>query len=329
MRVVILGAGNWGTTLAIALASQDREISLWTRTAAQAKALASSRENKKYLPNIKIPQAVRITEKFSEPLCADDVLILAVPSNRVREVAMELIAYGNELPTIITATKGLEYGSFKTMSQVIKEILPSSEVIVLTGPTIAKEIAQGKPAKALLAGDNPATLAKIHKILANKLITFELSNDPVGAEVCGALKGIIAVGFGIADGLDLGANIHGLILTYGLREFVQIANFLSVSERSIYGLAGLADLVTTCLSRDSRNRQLGYLLGKGYPLEKALAEVGMAVEGVNVAKTLINLKGLNVSISIPLLLCISEIILQQPPDIYDRLVNTIMNIRSL
>jgi glycerol-3-phosphate dehydrogenase (NAD(P)+) len=327
MKVVILGAGNWGTALAIALSTKDLEISLWTRTAEQAMVLASSRENKKYLPNIRIPHTVKIIEKFSEPLCADDVLILAVPSNKVREVVKELIAYGKDLPTIVTASKGLEYGSFKTMSQVIKEILPGSEIIVLTGPTIAKEIAQGKPAKALLAGDNPATLVRIHKILSNNLIKFELSNDPVGAEVCGALKGIIAIGFGIADGLNLGANIHGLILTYGLREFIQIANFLSVSEKTIYGLAGLADLVTTCLSRDSRNRRLGYLLGKGYPLEKALSEVGMAVEGVNVAKTLINLKELN--IFIPLLLCISEIILQHPPDIYDRLVNTIMNIRTL
>jgi glycerol-3-phosphate dehydrogenase (NAD(P)+) len=327
MKVVILGAGNWGTALSIALASEGREITLWTRTAEHAEALLSSRENGKYLPHITIPDNVRIALKFSEELMSDDLLILAVPSSEMRAVTAELAAAidGGKPPTIISATKGLEYGSFRTMSQVIKDILPNAEVVVLTGPTIAKEIAQGKPAKAVLASENPATLVRVNKLLVNKYVLFELSNDPIGAEVCGALKGIIAIGFGIADALELGANIHGLILSYGLQEFVQIANFLSVSERSIYGLPGLADLVTTCLSRESRNRRFGYLLGKGYPLDKALAEVGMAVEGVNVAKTLLDLKGLNVSI--PLLMCISEIILNQPDNIYDRLVETLKGIK--
>ena len=308
MKIIILGAGNWGTTLAIALVSEERKVSLWTRTSECAREMSFSRENKKYLPGIKIPREVRIVEKYTENVGTDDILILAVPSNRIREVAKELSEHVDKPPIVISASKGLEYGSFKTMSQIIKEVMPTARVAVLTGPTIAREIANGQPAKAVLACDNVAVLLKLSKMLGNDLITFGLSNDPIGAELCGALKGIVAIGVGIADGLGLGANVQGLILAYGLQEFVKIAKFLSVSKDSIYGLPGLADVATTCLSKDSRNRKLGYLLGKGLELEEALADVKMAVEGVNMARTVMELS--STGTSLPILQWVAESILR-------------------
>ena len=264
---------------------------------------------------------MKIGEKYSENIGSEDVVIFAIPSSRVREAATELSRHVDSPPTIVTASKGLEYKSFKTMSQVIKDVLPTANVVVLTGPTIAREIAQGQPARAVLACDNVAILVKVNKLLRNDLITFELSNDPVGAELCGALKGTVAIGIGIADGLGLGANIQGLILAYGLQEFVKIAEFLSVRKDSIYGLPGLADVATTCLSEHSRNRRFGYLLGRGLKLNEALKKVGMAVEGVNAARTIAELKELNVSI--PLLSGIAELILTQPETVYSKMVKII------
>ena len=313
MKIVILGAGNWGTTLAIALAFKDRQVSLWTRSSATAKELTSLQENKKYLAGIAIPQEVKIVEKYSESITAEDLLIFSIPSNRVREAAIELFEHVDSSPVIVSASKGLEYGSFKTMSQVIKDVLPNVNVAVLTGPTIAREIAQGQPARAVLACDDVAILLKVSKALENRLISFDLSNDPVGAELCGALKGIVAIGVGIADGLGLGANIQGLILAYGLQEFVKIAEFLSVRKDSIYGLPGLADVATTCLSKNSRNRRLGYLLGKGLKLDEALREVGMAVEGVNMVRTTMDLS--STGMSIPILQWVAESIFRDPGNV--------------
>lgn len=329
MKVIILGAGNWGTTLAITLASEERKVSLWTRTSERAKEISSLRENKKYLSGIKIPQEVRIVEKYAENIGADDVLILAVPSNRFREAAKELSDHVDKPPIVISASKGLEYGSFKTMSQIMKEIMPTTKVAVLTGPTIAREIANGQAAKAVLACDDVATLFKLSRILKNDLISFELSNDPIGAELCGALKGIVAIGVGIADGLGLGANIQGLLLAYGLQEFVKIAEFLSVRKDSIYGLPGLADVATTCLSKDSRNRKLGYFLGKGSKLNDALERVGMAVEGVNMARTVMELSVTRMSI--PVLHWVAETIFKDSGNIESiskRLISVIGKIRA-
>lgn len=327
MKIIVIGAGNWGTTLAIVL-SKYSNVSLWTEINQQAKEINKYSENKEFLPGIKLPKEICVIEKYKEAIDADGIIIFAVPSSAVRNVAKELREHisqaGPDKPTIISASKGFDHESFKTMSQVIKEVLPQSTVITLSGPNIASEISKGKPAKAVLACEDISILMRVKKLLKNDVISFELSKDVTGIELCAALKGIIAIAVGIADGLGLDTNFQSLIMTYGLREFVKIAEFLLVSEKTIYGIAGLGDLIATCVSKSSRNHQFGYLIGQGMERDAALREVGMVVEGVKMSKTIINMEDFN--LSIPLITCINKIIFNHYKP--EELINAVKNMKS-
>ncbi len=306
MKTVIIGAGNWGTTLA-SIFAQKHAVSLWTTTAEQAQSINELKENTKYLKGIALPPQVRAVKKFSEPVDEDDIVIISVPSNQVRSLARELHTTVGKQP-LVCASKGFEHQSFKTMSEVINDELPQSPIIVFTGPNIAREVAEGKPTKAVLASKDFAAVKRVVEVLKNDLITFEICRDIKGVELCAALKGIIAIGVGIADGLGLGKNFTGVLMTYGLREFTEISEFLGISKKTIYGIAGLGDLIATCLSHNSRNKKFGYMLAKGINSTEALKKVGMVVEGVQMAKTISELEDLNMPI--PLFSTISKIIFE-------------------
>ncbi|MFH1196287.1 MAG: NAD(P)H-dependent glycerol-3-phosphate dehydrogenase [bacterium] len=306
MKLHIIGAGNWGTTLAH-LFSKENEVLLWTHTIKHAQSINSDSENKMYLPGLKLSKNIIAVKSFSVEIDSDDIVLLVVPSSALPGVADELKNRMNG-QTIICATKGFEHQTMRTMGEVINAKLPDSPLIALSGPNIARELAQGKPTKAVLASENLIAVTRVVKYLKNDLLAFEVSRDIKGIELCAALKGIIAIGVGIADGLDLGDNFTALLMTYGLREFVAIAEFLGIQQKTIYGIAGLGDLIATCLSKNSRNRKFGYLLGKGYKTEEALKEVGMVVEGVQMTKTIVGLDDLNVSI--PLFSIITKIIFE-------------------
>jgi len=308
MKTIVIGGGNWGTTLAWLLSMKHgNSVSLWTNSQEHAVEINNRHENIRYLTGVTLPDEVRAVKKFTEAVRSDDIIIIAVPSSQVRCVAAGLKAIDAYAP-IVCASKGFEHESFKTMSEVIADELPHVPVIVLTGPNIAREIAERKPSKAVLASKDFATVARVARQLKNDYLTFEICNDVKGVELCAALKGIIAIGVGIADGLSLGNNFTGLLMTYGLREFTQIAAFLNISPKTIYGIAGLGDLIATCLSSESRNRRFGYLLGNGADRDSALQKVGMVVEGVQMAKTIAELENLN--IAIPLFAMISKIIFE-------------------
>ena len=213
-----------------------------------------------------------------------------------------------------------------TMSQVIRAELPNSKVVVLTGPNIAREVAAGKPTKAILASEDIFTVTRLARLLRNETLAFEITRDTEGVQLCAALKGIIAIAVGYADGLELGDNFTGVLMTYGLKEFVAIAEFLGISPNTIYGIAGLGDLITTCLSGNSRNRQLGRLLAKGEPLDNALQEVGMVVEGVQMAKTIVSIEDMN--IAIPLFSAITKIIFDNNETSPKRFIENLMHYRS-
>lgn len=321
MKTIVVGAGNWGTTLAC-IFSNHHHVSLWTNSASHALEINSQRENKKYLKGIRLPPMVRAIEKFAEPVRDDDIIIIAVPSSKVRDVAHELRQVIRIQP-IVCASKGFEHQSLKTMSEVIQDELPTTPVIVLTGPNIAREVAEGKPTKAVLASKDFAAVTRVVRILKNDHLKFEVCRDVKGVELCAALKGIIAIGVGIADGLCLGKNFTGILMTYGLREFTQISEFMGISVKTIYGIAGLGDLIATCLSRNSRNWRFGYLLGKGAQRDRALQRVGMVVEGVQMAKTIAELGDLN--IPIPLFSTISKIIFEPNGHLPHKFINCLNN----
>jgi glycerol-3-phosphate dehydrogenase (NAD(P)+) len=306
MKIAVIGAGNWGTTLAH-LFGREHDVMLCTRTSDHADSINEKRENIKYLKGIGLAGRVRAARYLSEPFDPDDIIVVAVPSHQVRQVARDLSGKLLAQP-VICASKGFEHATMKTMSEVLHDELPTVPLIVLTGPNIAREIAEGKPTKAILASKDFAAVSRVVKTFKNELLAFEICNDVKGVELCASLKGIIAIGVGIADGLGLGKNFMGVLMTYGLREFARISEFLGVSPKTIYGIAGLGDMIATCLSPESRNRRFGFMLGQGIEPECALRNVGMVVEGVQMAKTIVDLENLN--IPIPLFATIAKIIFE-------------------
>lgn len=321
MTIRVIGAGNWGTTLAQLFAAGN-EVTLCTSSAQHAEEINAGRENQRYLPGI--PLCASLTA-LPLALCRfepDDIVALAVPSRALPELALGLRPRlaGNPL---VCATKGFQHASFKTMGQLVRETIPESPLIVLSGPNIARELAAGLPSKAVLASHDLTALTRTARALRNETLIFELSRDVDGIELCAALKGVIAVGVGIADGLSLGDNMTALLMTYGLREFVEIAEFLEIRHKTIYGIAGLGDLITTCISPNSRNRRFGRLLGQGVTTEEALKQVGMVVEGVQMARTIVEMGDLN--ISIPLFAMIARAIFQEGIDLREEFVNCLIH----
>ena len=225
---------------------------------------------------------------------------------------------------ILSASKGVEFSTLRTVGQIIHDKLPGVQFATLSGPTIARELAEGLPAKAILASRDIAILFQLQKVLENDTLKFEFSRDVHGVELAAAMKGLIAVAVGLADGFGFKTNVFGLIMTYGLDEFVNVMKFLGVYHKTAYGIAGIGDLITTCISENSRNRQFGKLLAQGFSRDDALHKVGMEVEGVSMAKTIQKLSKFN--ISIPLISCITRIIFEDVKDIKEEFLNTLNSI---
>jgi glycerol-3-phosphate dehydrogenase (NAD(P)+) len=291
MKLVILGSGNWGLAVAGTF-SGCGEVIVWGKDEqdlkkAQASVSTSSMND------------VAMEVKYSQPLSQKDILMIAVPSSVMRQVGWEVAKFlrGKSL-TVVSLSKGLEQPGFKTMSQVLVEELPQCKIAVISGPTIAKEVSEGKATKAILASYDIDCLMRLKKTFENPLLRFELSLNIVEVEFCAALKSVIAIGVGIADGLNLGKNFMGLLLTYGLHEFMTIGKFLGISTEQVLGIGGLGDLITTSWSTDSRNHRFGYLLAQKVATKEALKQVGMVVEGVRVAKDVARLASLNVPVNI-------------------------------
>jgi len=317
--VVIVGAGNWGLALA-AVCCKARQVRVWAKDAVSADALRRNRGRHDGV-RAPLPANVHVEEKFASDVDPQRTLfILAVPSGQVRAISRELGSHFRE-PLIVSVSKGYDAERQRTMSEVIQEEIPGARVVVLTGPTIANEVAQAKPTRAVLACQDLMHLALVKDVLKNDVITFEISRNPAHHEICAALKGIVAIAVGMADGLDLGANAQGVLMTEGLRELAVVASFFGIPEALAYGTSGAGDLITTCVSPDSRNRRLGTLLAKGLSLEQALSEVQMTVEGVAMSKTIQTLWALDVSI--PLFHMVNAILSGESRDIRGELEDLI------
>ncbi|MCK4312053.1 MAG: NAD(P)H-dependent glycerol-3-phosphate dehydrogenase [Candidatus Cloacimonetes bacterium] len=322
-KIIIIGSGNWGTTLALLLCKKHK-IYLWTIDQNEADEINKTRENKLSLPGIKLPVNIIVEKKFSRKIETEDIVIIAIPSRKIRQLVDEF--YKNEANKFIAlnASKGVKHSTLMTVGQTIASKLPEVKYASLSGPTIAKELAEGLPAKAVLASRDIPLLVSLQQILENDFLKFEFSRDVNGIELAAAMKGLIAIAVGISDGLGFKTNIFGLIITYGLREFRTVMEFLGVQTSTVYGIAGMGDLITTCISRNSRNRKFGKLLAEGYSRDEALKKVGMEVEGVSMAKTVQKLAKFN--LSIPLISCITRIIFEDVKDIKKELLDTLNSI---
>ncbi len=278
-KLVVLGAGAWGTVLAWLLAKKAHEVRLWTRREDHAEELNQTRLNPQYVPKLMLPENIAATSRL-EQACQDaEAVLIAVPSKGLRELLGKL----PEVPALISCSKGLEVHSFKRFSEVIAEYKPKATVAALSGPNLALEIAAGKPAAATLASER-LEFAKIAQGWLNQnIFRVYSSDDLIGLEIAGALKNVIALAAGICDGLNLGDNAKATLITRGLGEIVKVGTHLGGDVKTFYGLSGLGDLVTTCASGQSRNHTAGERLAKGATLQE-LQESGLTAEGIPTAK---------------------------------------------
>ena len=288
MRITVLGAGSWGTTVA-SLVAPRHETVLWARNADVAKAINVDHANAAYLPGFDLPPELSATSSLEDAACEADLLIVGVPTSGFRTVLEEASEYIRPWIPVVSLSKGLERGTHLRMTQVIKEVVPGHPVASLTGPNIATEIMSGKAAAAVVATEDLEVARAIQKVVTRGLFRVYLNDDVIGCEMGGALKNVIAIAAGIGEGLGVGDNTRAAVMSRGLAELARLGVALGAQPTTFAGLAGMGDLIATCMSPHSRNRRVGEQLGKGRRLEDILAEMHMVAEGVKTASVALEL----------------------------------------
>jgi glycerol-3-phosphate dehydrogenase (NAD(P)+) len=280
VKTAVLGAGSWGTALAKHLADRGHPVKLWSRRAEHASDMQASRENKQYLAGFRFPDNLRATSDFSEALEDVDYVLSVVPSQTTREVWKEAKAHLGAGVPVLCASKGIENETLAMMVTVLKETLPGHPIGFIGGPSFAKEVAAHQPTAIVIASDDAKMAHTAQHVISADWMRAYLSSDVVGVELGGALKNVIAIACGIADGLGFGSNTRAAIITRGLAEITRCATKLGADPATLAGLAGMGDLVLTCTGDLSRNRRVGIALGQGKQLDDILKEMGQVAEGV-------------------------------------------------
>ena len=293
-RIAILGAGSWGTALAIVLSRSHKahEISLWVRDAAQAETIRRSRVNDTYLPGHNLPAAVHVTHDPGKALAHADIVVGAIPAASARGVYRRMLPHLVRGIAIVSATKGLEPDTHARISDVIAQVVSpkfAPRIAVLSGPSFAAEAAAGHPTAVVVASTDSALANELQEELAGPSFRLYTNEDLLGVEVAGAMKNVIAIAAGACQGLGLGANSLAALLTRGLAEMIRLAVALGARPETLSGLAGLGDLVLTCTGALSRNRHVGIELGRGRTLPDILKGMKMVAEGVGSAPALLAL----------------------------------------
>ena len=280
MRFSVIGAGGWGTAVARLLAREGHETTLWARDETFAASLRASLENATYLAGVPLPaKGLTFTSDLDEALDRD-VIVLAVPSFAMRDLIERIGPKARPGSTFINLAKGLDRTSHQTMSELIAEAFPAASVFALSGPSHAEEVGRDIPTAVVLAGPNLELGERLQKAIATPWFRVYLSEDILGVEICAAVKNIIALATGVSDGLGYGDNSRAALITRGLKEMVRFGRTFNVAESTFFGLSGLGDLVATCTSQHSRNRRVGYRLGRGESLEEILSGMAMVAEGI-------------------------------------------------
>lgn len=279
----VVGTTSWGTTLAVITARQGHSPTLWARTQSEANALATAREHRRFLPGVRLPDNLAVSASPEEAFGECDLVIVAVPTARLRANARQLRRWLDRAPVVLSAVKGLEPGTGKRPTEMLAEELSKDRVCKLgaiSGPNLAREIIAGKPASATVAFESEDAALATQAVLSSAVFRVYTTDDVIGVELGGALKNIIAICAGIIDGLGLGDNAKGGLITRGLHEITRLGVAMGARPETFAGLSGMGDLVATCYSRLSRNRFVGEELGKGKRLEEILAGMDQTAEGV-------------------------------------------------
>jgi glycerol-3-phosphate dehydrogenase (NAD(P)+) len=282
-QIGVIGAGAWGTTLAVRLAAAQRPVSLWAHTAEANESLAHDRENRRYLPRVVFPPNLRVATDDTYLAEPHRLFVLAVPSAHVRATLQQLAKRLYPDAAILSVVKGIEDGTHLRMSEVIEQELPGRRVAVLSGPNLAREIADGKPAGSVVASVEAELAAELASVLSSERFRVYTNPDVIGVELCGALKNVVALAAGMADGLALGDSAKAGIITRGLAEMTRLGIAAGAHPMTFAGLAGVGDLIATCMSPLSRNRRAGELIASGMAWPQVAVELNGVAEGVTTA----------------------------------------------
>ena len=280
LTIAMIGDGGWGTTLAILLVKKGYSVRLWSPFAEYAAILREKRENVKFLPGVAIPREMTISSDMAQVLEGAQVVTLAAPSHFMRSVVERMKGFDYSDRILVSVSKGIENETLLRMSEVIQDVLGRQKVAVLSGSTIAPEVARGLPAMAVAASDDDRITARVQEIFSTAAFGVYRGDDIIGAELGGSLKNVIAIAAGISDGLGLGTNTKAALFTRGLVEISRLGVKMGARMETFSGLSGMGDLVTTCLSAESRNRSFGEKVGRGGKMETLLKETEQVVEGV-------------------------------------------------
>ncbi len=287
MDVAVIGAGSYGTCLAILAANAGHRVAFWCRGAAAADELATTRENRAYLPGFALPASVDVTSDLEAAVRGKQIVIGVTPSHAIRDVLGRAAAWLDPDVVLVNASKGLEDGTLATIDDVYRAIMSpriAARATFLSGPTFAAEIAGGMPSAIVLAGRDPETTALVQRALSTDRFRTYSTDDVVGVLIGGAIKNVVAIAAGVSDGLGFGSNARAALITRGLAEITRIGVARGAEPATFAGLSGLGDLVLTCSSDTSRNRKVGLALGQGRTMPEILADLRMVAEGVKTTK---------------------------------------------
>lgn len=289
-NITFLGAGSWGTALAILLAKNGHAVTLWSKIEEEVKMLTEHREHLHRLPGVKLPRSIEITGDLNQAVQGkEDLIVFSVASPFVRSTAKEVSSLIPQGQRIVNVAKGIEENTLLTLCDIIQEEIPQADVAVLSGPSHAEEVSVGVPTTVVVGADNKDFALFLQEIFMNERFRVYTSPDVLGIELGGSIKNVIALAAGICDGLGCGDNTKAALITRGITEMSRLGAAMGAKPETFAGLSGIGDLIVTCTSTHSRNHNAGYLIGQGYTMKAAMDEVKQVVEGVYSAKAALKL----------------------------------------
>lgn len=311
-KISVIGAGSWGTALSILLNNNGHEVTTWSIIEEEVKMLNEKREHASKLPGVKISEKIKFTTDLEASLKGRDVVVLAVPSPFTRSTAHSMASFVEKGQIIVNVAKGVEESTLMTLSEVIEEEIPQADVCVLSGPSHAEEVGRGIPTTCVVSSRSRHTAEYLQNLFMAPVFRVYTTPDLLGVELGAALKNVIALAAGAADGLGYGDNTKAALITRGIAEIARLGTKMGARIETFYGLSGMGDLIVTCASQHSRNRKAGYLIGKGYTMDEAMEEVKMVVEGVYSAKAALGLSK-KYNVDLPIVSEICKVLFEDKP----------------
>lgn len=311
-NIGVIGAGSWGIALSVLLSNNGHDVKVWSIIEDEIKMLNENHEHKDKLPGVILSDKITFTTDLKEAVEGKDLLILAVPSPFVRSTAASLKAVVSDGQIIVNVAKGIEESTLMTLSQIIEEEVPQAEVTVLSGPSHAEEVGRGIPTTIVVGAKNKKTAEYIQNIFMSEVFRVYISPDVLGIELGAALKNVVALAAGIADGLGYGDNTKAALITRGITEIARLGMAMGGKFETFCGLSGIGDLIVTCASMHSRNRRAGILIGQGKTMDEAMTEVKMVVEGVYSAKAALGLAK-KYDVQIPIIEQVNLVLFENKP----------------